>query len=226
MKLIAGIDEVGEMQCLDTFSSKFVIYGLFDPRSGELRYIGKSQSGLKRAKCHATQADLKRHGKTHKTAWVKSLLKLGIKPTFGVIAEYETLEVLYEEEQRWIKHYKELGARLTNATDGGPGRIGYHLSEETKEKIRKARKYQKPVKHSKETKVGLRKLQLGRVHSEAIRIRMAKAHGARPFREVTSGLIFESQSQAARAFKISQPAVRRVLTGERKTTHGRVFKYL
>lgn len=37
----AGVDDLGNL-C----SCRFVIYGLFDPRTQELRYIGKSINGL------------------------------------------------------------------------------------------------------------------------------------------------------------------------------------
>ena len=32
--------------------SKFLIYGLVDPRDGQLRYVGKSTSGLRRPRSH------------------------------------------------------------------------------------------------------------------------------------------------------------------------------
>jgi hypothetical protein len=72
--ITGGIDEVGDIEfhCPETCVSKFIVYALFDPRDGELRYIGKSSQGLKRAKSHIKNADLKRHGRTHKTAWFET----------------------------------------------------------------------------------------------------------------------------------------------------------
>lgn len=207
-------------------TSNFIIYGLFDPETQELRYIGKSVNGLKRSRQHTKTADLKRHGKTHKVAWVKSLIKKNLKPIVMIITQCGTPEELYPEEQRLIKRFKTLGAKLTNATDGGPGRYGYKLSEATKAKLRKCAKAQTPVRHTKTTKEKLRTLQLGRTHSEEHRLNMAKAHGAKPFIEVSTGMRFDSQSQAARAYNTSQTNIRRVLVGERKAIHGIVFKYL
>jgi hypothetical protein len=220
-KMTGSTDDLGQV-C----HSRFVVYGLFDPRTQELRYIGKSINGMRRTRQHTKAADLRRHGRTHKTAWVKSLLKDGLRPVVMLLKQCETAEELYPEEQRVIALFKGRGASLTNHTDGGPGRWGYKLSDETKAKLRVAAKKQKPVQHTAATKEGLRKLQLGRVHPEEHRLNMARAHGAEPFREETTGETFQSQSQAARRFGINQTEVRRVLVGERKTTHGLVFRYI
>jgi hypothetical protein len=222
MELIGGMDEVGPT------SSKFIIYGLIDPRTNVLRYIGKSTSGLKRAKMHSKACDLKRHGKTHKTAWIKELLSLGMIPRATVLLEMTSGEHLYAEEQRLIKEYRTLGADLTNHTDGGPGRLGYKLSEETKGKLRRAAiEQQKRSKtcHTEVTKESLRKLQFGRIHSDEARLHMARAHGAREFVELASGLVFESLSQAGRYFGIPSASIGRVLNGKRKTTHGLKFEH-
>ena len=87
---------------------RFVIYGLFDPRTGELRYIGKSVNSSKRAYSHTKSSDLKRHGRTPKTAWIKSLLRLGLRPQVQILKECATAEVLYDEEQRTIALYRQM----------------------------------------------------------------------------------------------------------------------
>lgn len=212
-------------------SSRFVIYGLFDPRDGALRYIGKSINGMRRAGQHAKTADLKRHGRTHKTAWVKSLLRKKLRPVTRVLLEVGDKDLLYAEEQRLIAEYKAAGEDLTNATDGGPGRIGYHLSDETKEKLRKAARLQQqrsPTCHTAETKEKLRKLQQGRKHTDDARRNMAKAHGGRPFRVVETGQIFHSQSEAARVLGLQQTKIWAVLhkKPKRKSTGGLHFEFL
>ncbi len=234
--ITGGIDEVGykrinesEFLCLDPDSSRFIVYGLFDPRDGELRYIGKSCSGLKRANNHTKSSDLKRHGKTHKSAWIMFLLRLGLKPTFGVLRRCSSDKEAYLQEQKIISEFRALGARLTNSTDGGPGRFGYKLSKKTKAKLRKSAKAQQrrsPTKHTDETKKGLRTLQLGRKHSLVARANMSKAHGGKPFKEVSSGIEFQTQNQAATFFEISQSKIGMVLNGFRKSTGGRKFVYV
>jgi hypothetical protein len=139
-----------------------------------------------------------------------------------------------------------LGARLTNATDGGPGRTGYHLSEATKAKLRKAAKKQRPIqhstvtkeflrnlqlgrKHSKETKQNLRFLQLGRKHSHAVRANMSRAHGGRPFVELGSGKVFHTQTEATEFFgfkRTAQSKINRVLNGQKPQYKGLRFEYV
>lgn len=228
-----GLDEVGgEFTCPNDSKKRFLVYGLFDPRDGELRYIGKSCTGMKRPASHTKKADLKRHGKTHKTAWIKSLLKIGMKPTFGVLFESETPDNIYFHEQRLIREFRTNGARLTNATDGGPGRFGYHLSDSTKAKLRRAAKRQQrrsPTKHSSETKEMLRKLQLGRVHTAETRKNMSAAHGGRPFVEIHSGALFNSQMEAVNFFGLkpsTQCKIGMVLNGKKPQYKGMVFRYV
>jgi hypothetical protein len=214
--IIGGLDEVG----------RFIIYGLCDPRTGELRYVGKSSQGLRRAKNHVKESDLRRHGRTHKTAWIRSLLKLGLRPKIIVIKECQDAQCLYEEEQNIIAFYRKMNARLVNSTDGGPGRFGYKLSDETKEKIRSAARRQTPVSHSAETKQFLRALQLGRKHSLDARSNMSAAHGGRPFRDLSTGKIYLTQQQAADELGLHQTKIGAVLAGKRRTTGGREFAYV
>lgn len=60
-----------------------IIYGLIDPRNGQLRYIGLSAKGLERAREHMEPYYLK-NDKSHKANWVRNLIKVGLK--------YEILE--------------------------------------------------------------------------------------------------------------------------------------
>lgn len=50
----------------------FVLYGLIDPDSKELRYVGYSSDYQERIKEHLLPSNLKYN--THKVAWIKNLL--------------------------------------------------------------------------------------------------------------------------------------------------------
>lgn len=98
------------------------VYVLREPDTLEIRYVGKTCRGVAlRLREHCTQS--RRHG-THHDYWIQSLLKKSLRP----IAE--TIEVVpaggdwVEAEMRWIAHYRELGAKLVNSTDGGEGVTG------------------------------------------------------------------------------------------------------
>lgn len=111
-------------------SKNNIIYGLTCPDTNEIKYIGKSVSGLKRPKQHTRKADL--IAKSHKVNWIKSLLSEN--KIYGIIVIEDNIpkEELINREVYWIKFYKNAGAKLTNSTEGGEGSTGMKMSEETK----------------------------------------------------------------------------------------------
>ena len=114
--------------------TQHVIYGLLDPNSRELRYIGYSSDIERRIKDHHRPIYLKI--KSHKNHWIKSLLAQGQKADFIIIEEYSSAEELPAAEIETVEYYKWIGANLTNGTKGGDGhRKGDKLSEETKRKL-------------------------------------------------------------------------------------------
>lgn len=116
---------------------KFLIYALTDPRTDEVRYIGKSTSGLKRPKEHLRPTQLKPN--THKTRWIRQLLTQGLKPKIQILEEFSTGDDLNYAECFWIAQGRGLEWKLTNATKGGDGQSkGYAPSEETRAKMREA----------------------------------------------------------------------------------------
>lgn len=119
----------------DSENIKYLIYALCDPTTEEVRYIGRSSSGLIRPRHHWTSLLNK---KTYCHSWCKSILKKGLEPKIKILESFENCEeindVLNKAEIKWIKHYKERGARLTNHTDGGGGLL--NLAEEVREKLR------------------------------------------------------------------------------------------
>src|ERR1700690_2202204 len=99
-----------------------LIYALTDPRSGDIRYVGRSSSGLTRPQQHLAPAGLAADT-GHKANWIRELVRLGFKPGIVVLehlADDCTEDALIAAEIRWIANYKPQG-RLTNMTDGGEG---------------------------------------------------------------------------------------------------------
>lgn len=154
------------------------IYGLTDPRTGIVRYIGKSDDPVLRLKGHLVD-----HGKCHRTNWLQELIRAGLRPGVVILEEVPVTE-WQDAERWWIKHFREQEYLLTNSTDGGDGIInlseesrqkksnslrGHIVTEETREKIAEKATGRK---HSDET---LRKLK-GRRHSEESRRKMSESH--------------------------------------------------
>jgi predicted GIY-YIG superfamily endonuclease len=82
------------------------IYALIDPRTDEIRYIGKTVNPVSRFQAHKN-----RRINTHCSAWVASLASYGCAPVL------RTLEALpnsdgVEAERWWIAEGKRLGWRL------------------------------------------------------------------------------------------------------------------
>lgn len=125
-------------------SSTTFIYGLIDPRTHAVRYVGKSANPAMRLKTH-----LKDKHSTHKVHWLNELRALGLMPHIVVIEEVP-IENWQAAECFWIAHYKASGANLVNTTDGGenpPSSKGLTRSPETREKIRQAKLGKKRPAH-------------------------------------------------------------------------------
>lgn len=124
------------------------IYALIDPRTDEIRYIGKANDPYERYKNHYNSA---RDKNTHKRNWINNVRKDGFRPELLILDK-----VSVEEWQFWEKFYislyKSYGFNLVNYTNGGDGSTfgnrgsfkkgniphnkGISPSEETKQKIR------------------------------------------------------------------------------------------
>ena len=131
-------------------SWRILIYGLIDPRTARIRYIGKSSSGMKRPKQHLGPKAHSRD-RTPIGFWIRKLRDLGLVPTIVVVEDLGTSsqkdqanELLNEAEIRWIATKREAGEDLLNATDGGDGLLGHEKSEETLQKYRDWRKRMGP----------------------------------------------------------------------------------
>lgn len=114
-----------------------IVYGLVDPRSLEVRYIGKSSSGLRRPLAAARRVKWE---PGHKSNWIKSLLALGLSYRVQVLAVASDELELCSLEVAWIAFGRAEGWPLTNLADGGQGPFGVKRSAETKEKLAAAKR--------------------------------------------------------------------------------------
>lgn len=112
---------------------KVFIYDLSDPRTGEVRYIGKSVNPRERLATHIRES---RNGsKLHSRRWIAGIIASGGLPILGTLEISEDAEA-NNAERLWIASFKLMGARLTNRTFGGDGQSqGYMPSQETRDKI-------------------------------------------------------------------------------------------
>lgn len=93
------------------------IYGICDPRTSQLRYIGKTKVRLDmRLSSHMRITNI-----DHRSNWLANLRKNKIQPDIFVIEEVENWR---EAERFWIAFFKSIGCKLVNQTFGGDGLSG------------------------------------------------------------------------------------------------------
>lgn len=90
-------------------TDKIYIYALCDPRTHEVRYVGKTDNIDRRYKQH-----IKRNSKTHKDSWINQLKNNGLKPSIQIIDTATELDWKVKE-QYWIGMFPD----LVNMTSGG-----------------------------------------------------------------------------------------------------------
>ena len=101
------------------FYSNCVVYGLIDPTTHVIRYIGITINGVEnRYKAHVYNA-AKTTSSKHVTRWIRKLLHAGLKPDVIVIEEHDTCDELNAAERRLIQELWSKGFPLTNGTEGG-----------------------------------------------------------------------------------------------------------
>lgn len=142
------------------------IYALIDPRNEAIRYIGKSDSPKIRFDHHL----IDKKNVTHKTNWIQSLLKIGLKPDFDILDKVNSNEWQFWE-RHYISLYKSFGCQLTNLTDGGDGVsdstgiVSNKISKKMKGRIitwaHKISIAQKGNKHTEEQNIAKSKRQKG-----------------------------------------------------------------
>lgn len=109
---------------------QFLIYGMVDPRTRELRYIGQTKRGIRR---------ISEFHSGHCKFWQRQLANLGLKPLGVVIEKLEDgadiASRMNSAEIGYIDFFKSVGCRLTNLTEGADGNIHKIVTDETRRKL-------------------------------------------------------------------------------------------
>jgi len=202
------------------------IYGLFDPRNGHLRYIGKTNNLKERLRDHITFSR-GRKGQGYKfnppkEKWIRSLLSEGLKPSIQVLEEC-TEDTWREVEISWIRLAREMGISITNISDGGDGfgsgesnpYFGKKLTEEHK---RKCSISLTGRKHSEETKQKIGLAHRGKTISKEQRERISKNH---PNMKGKENPFYGKKHSEETKSKISQANTGRIRTPEQKEKMGK-----
>ena len=101
------------------------VYVLKDPRDNSNKYVGMSKDPFKRLKGHISQCKFEN---TKKSAWVRKLKSLGLKPILIILKEVTSETVGYWEEY-FIKKLLSEGDNLLNYDDKGIGTVKFRTKE-------------------------------------------------------------------------------------------------
>lgn len=217
-----------------------MIYGLVDPRTKFVHYVGLSGCGLRRPRRHRTEHT----GSAAKVAWVLELQALGLDFDI-VVLEYvddprapaphplwtntdRNPTALAEAERFWIAYGRASGWPLTNIQEGGLGARGHKMSPETTVRMRAAqvkspetrRKLSlahkgKVISDSTRAKIALAKI--GSHHTDETRAKMSAAHqGHRPTAETRARM---SAARLALGFKHTPETIARIAAKRRGFKH-------
>jgi hypothetical protein len=203
-----------------------VIYALVDAHCSDpierYRYVGQTR-------VHP-DARLRRHwitamsgAKEHRAAWMRAMQRNEREVAIEVL----DLVPFYEAddaEMRHIRRFRAIGCDLTNRTDGGRGRRGWVVSEETRERMRVASSRRRA---SSETR---RKMSESIRASEKHRAHLKRLHEAnrRPCALETRQKISvanrgESNPHAVLTWQSADEIRQRYATGERQAHLARAF---
>ena len=110
--------------------SRFLIYALQDPLTWEIRYVGRSCTGLSRPNARHTG---------HCGSWCAKFRRWGHRPLVHVLQVFsdsdDINDVLNGAERTWVAELRLRGCPLTNLTDGGGGATGWKASAETLQRM-------------------------------------------------------------------------------------------
>jgi NUMOD3 motif len=155
-------------------AAEFLIYGLADPRTGFVHYIGKSKTALRRPRRHG--AELLHTDPTPKGDWVRGLVADGYRYEIRVLEELPGPEDLDDAECFWIAQGRALRWPLVNVTRGGKGTVGMRHSEAARSRISTANRGREQTEaHREANSAGVKAHWASGVRGEEYRAKLSAA---------------------------------------------------
>lgn len=108
---------------MDTYGR---IYGLHDPATGELRYIGQTITSLSRRLTFHIAPSILKSSRCHRANWILTLVNVGLRPVIKEIATASSREELDRLEVEHISLARLGQVRLVNTDPGGNSQSPEH----------------------------------------------------------------------------------------------------
>lgn len=208
-----------------TPESNIFIYGLVDPISNQLHYVGQTTQGLLRMRDHCRVRKNKiTNCYDRKTCWVKSLKTKGLIFEIVILQYCKDQKELDESEQFYIEYFRYIGTNLYNSLNGGLYKDKADrdlISKRTKE----AMKNPSVIKKMRDKRIGQPSYMKGRHFDEAFRQKIHLSNLKRSIKIIDSdGNYYESLLQASKIFKCTPTSIRRCLLNPTRSINGITFK--
>lgn len=165
------------------------IYGLRDPETRAVRYVGKTV-GSPRRRLTRHLAEARGGAKNHRCRWLRSLAAPPILDVFFSVPDRLAGAV----ERHVIAVMRSNGAQLTNTTDGGDGALGYRHSAAHREHMKQVMAGRT---RSPEVRERMAAAQRGKRYSPEACARIAAGHTGLKYRPRTKPMSDEARARIA-----------------------------
>ena len=212
------------------------IYSLSDPRTNEIRYVGKSDNPKVRLVEHMKKS---KYDVTHKNNWINSLKNKNLKPVIEILDVVPITDWGFWEKH-WINLLKKQEFELTNIADGGCGGnqgdivnkkisqalINRTFTNETIERMRIG------AKNRKLSEEGRKSLSIHRTGKGNPMYGKVRPESSKKYRKVLQFDLNDNQIKtwdgliiASKNLKINRCTISDVCNGRKKTAGGFIWKY-
>lgn len=206
-----------------------IIYGLIDPITNELRYIGQTSNLKVRYTRHLKNAIF--HNKqTYVYCWIRKLIDVyKVNPEVIIIDIVENYDYW---EEFYISYYKSIGCKLTNLAIGGKSRGNFKHSKEHKQKMSNLFKGRKPWNTGLKLSDGHKekiKLNSRHTHTEEAKIQIGKKHQSKTKvkqldKDYNFIKLWDNAYQASKVLNINRESIGNVISKRAKTAGGYIWE--
>lgn len=202
---------------------------MLDPRSGRVRYVGKTVATLpRRLNGHLSEARRSPYS-NRRLNWLRSLIRRNLRPAMRLLQTVPPDEDWAAAEQFWIAKYDN----LTNGTVGGEGATGRMTTDETRLKISQAHKRSghQPTRQARRKSIQANKSQSSKAKRAATMSgrKQSPEHAAKSRvakrGHIASKATRQKQSQALRGRKFLQSHRQKLAESRRAREDTRLLTY-